>query len=276
MPGARPGGDSGKLDHLFQNDYHVYMGRSGAVPAAGNLTGKGTLTRSRIVAAAAELMFEQGAAGTTMEDVRAAAGVSSSQIYHYFADKSALIRAVIEYQDERIVGGQEPMLARLDSVAGLRAWRDFLVEHQRQLQCRGGCPIGSLGSELAETDPRARAVVARGFGRWEAGIRGGYQAMHDRGELAAHRGRSVGHDGADDLVLALEVAVDGAGRESGAGDDHFHRDGLEAVLLEAGASCFEHLFAAGLASLIRDPRHASIVPQRKRTFTLDSGRLDPL
>jgi hypothetical protein len=77
------------------------------------------------------------------------------------------------------------MLARLDSVAGLRAWRDFLVEHQRQLQCRGGCPIGSLGSEVAETDPKARAVVATAFRRWESGIRGGFAAMSERGELAA-------------------------------------------------------------------------------------------
>jgi hypothetical protein len=46
------------------------------------------------------------------------------------------------------------MLARLDTLAGLRAWRDFLVPHQRELNCRGGCPIGSLGSELAETDSR--------------------------------------------------------------------------------------------------------------------------
>jgi len=159
------------------------MGKSGAIPRAGRLTSKGAQTRNRIVTAAAELMFEQGVAGTTMEDVRAAAGVSSSQVYHYFADKSALVRAVIEYQDERIVGGQEPMLARLDSVAGLRTWRDFLVEHQRQLQCRGGCPIGSLGSDVAETDPKARAVVATAFQRWEAGIRGGFQAMSERGEL---------------------------------------------------------------------------------------------
>jgi AcrR family transcriptional regulator len=171
------------LDHLFQNGYDAVMGASGAVPAAGKLTSKGALTRSRIVAAAAELMFEHGVAGTTLEDVRAAGGVSSSQVYHYFADKSALVRAVIEYQDERIVGGQEPMLARLDSVAGLRAWRDFLVEHQRQLQCRGGCPIGSLGSEVAETDPKARAVVATAFRRWEAGIRGGFLAMSERGEF---------------------------------------------------------------------------------------------
>jgi TetR/AcrR family transcriptional regulator, transcriptional repressor for nem operon len=171
------------LDHLFQNGYDAVMSRSAAVPPAGRLTSKGTQTRNRIVAAAAELMFELGVAGTTMEDVRAAAGVSSSQIYHYFADKGALVRAVIEYQDERIVGGQEPMLARLDSVAGLRAWRDFLVAHQRQLQCRGGCPIGSLGSEVAETDQKARAVVATAFQRWEAGIRGGFAAMSERGEL---------------------------------------------------------------------------------------------
>ena len=154
----------------------------------GKLTSKGRQTRQRIVAAAAELMFEGGVAGTTVEDVRAAAGVSSSQIYHYFTDKEALVRAVIEYQNETVVGGQEPMLACLDTLAGLREWRDFLVAHQRALNCRGGCPIGSLGSELAEADPRARAAVATGFGRWEAGIRGGYQAMHERGELAADPG----------------------------------------------------------------------------------------
>lgn len=149
------------------------------------LTSKGRQTRQRIVVAAADLMFERGVAGTTLEDVRSAAGVSSSQVYHYFADKEALVRSVIEYQNETIVGGQEPMLASLDTLAGLRAWRDFLVTRQRQLNCRGGCPIGSLGSELAEIDQRARSAIAAGFRRWEAGIRDGYRAMHSRGELAA-------------------------------------------------------------------------------------------
>jgi AcrR family transcriptional regulator len=32
-------------------------------------------------------MFESGVTGTKMEDVRVAAQVSSSQIYHYFVDK---------------------------------------------------------------------------------------------------------------------------------------------------------------------------------------------
>ena len=155
--------------------------RSSAAPR--KLTRKGAQTRERIVTAAAALMFEDGVSETTLEDVREAASVSSSQIYHYFADKDALIRAVIAYQTQRIVGGQEPMLAKLDSIEGFRAWRDFLVDHQRQLGCRGGCPLGSLGSELAETNPAARADVAAALIRWESGIRLGLHAMAGSGRL---------------------------------------------------------------------------------------------
>jgi len=169
--------------------------------AAGELTPKGELTRQRIVAAAAQVMFDRSVSETTIEDVRAAAGVSSSQVYHYFKDKKALVRAVIEYQDQVIVGGQEPMLATLDSLDGLRAWRDFLVAHQEQLSCQGGCPIGSLGSELAETDNEARVRVAASFRRWEAAIRSGLRSMKARGEL--------GSADPDELALATLAAVQG-------------------------------------------------------------------
>ncbi|HEX3828308.1 MAG TPA: TetR/AcrR family transcriptional regulator [Sporichthyaceae bacterium] len=160
--------------------------RSAASAPEQKLTRKGAATRDRIVATAAELMFEHGVGGTTLEVVREAASVSSSQVYHYFADKHALIRAVIAYQSETIVGGQEPMFARLDTVEGFRAWRDFLVAHQRRLGCRGGCPIGSLGSELAEIDPVARADVAAALLRWESAIRSGLRAMAAGGRLAEH------------------------------------------------------------------------------------------
>ncbi len=41
------------------------------------------------MAAAADLILAHGVAGTTLDDVRGEAGVSSSQIYHYFADKES-------------------------------------------------------------------------------------------------------------------------------------------------------------------------------------------
>jgi AcrR family transcriptional regulator len=169
-------------------------------PAEKKLTRKGQETRRRIVAAAAQLMYERGVTEATLEDVRTAAGVSGSQIYHYFADKQELLLAVIEHQTEAVLGMQESLFADLDSMAGLRRWRDALVEYQRRLQCRGGCPIGSLGSEVAETNPEARLAVASGFLRWETAIRDGLRAMHARGELGGDP---------DDLALATLAALQG-------------------------------------------------------------------
>ena len=146
------------------------------------LTRKGAATRARIVDAAAELIFQQGVARTTVEEVRDGAGVSSSQLYHYFDDKPALVRAVIERQADRMIGTQERF--DLSSLDGLREWRDFVVDHARNTGGHGGCPIGSIGSELAETEPEARAVVAASFKRWEASIMAGLLRMHALGRLA--------------------------------------------------------------------------------------------
>jgi TetR/AcrR family transcriptional repressor of nem operon len=164
------------------------------------LTRKGQETRQRIVDAAADLIFEHGVAHTTIEDVRAAADVSSSQLYHYFDDKPALVRAVVDHQADTIVDGQQTF--DLSSLDGLRIWRDWVIEHQRELNCRGGCPIGSLGSELAETDPEARAHVSEGFRRWEAAIQSGLREMHARGRLTPDADP-------DTLALALLAALQG-------------------------------------------------------------------
>ena len=146
------------------------------------LTRKGAATRARIVDAAAKLIFQQGVAGTTVEEVRDGAGVSNSQLYHYFDDKPALVRAVIERQAEAMIATQERF--DLSSLDGLREWRDFVVEHARSTGGHGGCPLGSIGSELAETEPEARAVVAASFKRWEASIMAGLLRMHALGRLA--------------------------------------------------------------------------------------------
>jgi AcrR family transcriptional regulator len=169
-------------------------------PTGQQLTRKGQATRQRIVAAAAQLMYEQGVTEATLEEVRAAAGVSGSQIYHYFADKQELLLAVIDFQTEAVLGAQQPQFSRLDTMAGLRQWRDMHVEYHRRMQCRGGCPIGSLGGKVAETNPDARLAVASAMVRWEAAIREGLQMMHARGELDADPG---------DLAVATLAALQG-------------------------------------------------------------------
>ena len=175
---------------------------AGPAGAGPRLTRKGQATRGRIVTAASDLMFGRGVAGTSTDDVRAAAGVSASQIYHYFGDKSALVRAVIAHQTQAVLDAQEPLLSSLDSMEALRAWRDLVVATQRERHCRGGCPIGSLASELAEADDLARVDLVAGFARWEASIRSGLHAMRDRGDLRREADP-------DRLALATLAALQG-------------------------------------------------------------------
>jgi TetR/AcrR family transcriptional regulator, transcriptional repressor for nem operon len=167
-----------------------------------SLTPKGRATRDRIVAAAASLMFEHGVAGTSMEDVQEAAGVGASQMYHYFADRQELVRAVIAHQTQAVLANQQPLLGALDSIEAIRAWRDLFVDIEHQLECKGGCPLGSLADELAEVSAAYRKDLARGFSEWEGAIRDGIGAMHARGELP----RDVDPD---ELALALLAAVEG-------------------------------------------------------------------
>lgn len=170
--------------------------------APAKLTPKGRATRERIVAIASALTYERGVAGTSTEDVREAAGVSASQLYHYFDSKQALIRAVIARQSDAVLAAQQPYLGQLDSLDALRAWRDHVVARQRRRERQGGCPLGTLSCELAGTWPEARAELLGGFGRWEGVLRRGLRAMRERGELRADADP-------DRLALALLAAVQG-------------------------------------------------------------------
>lgn len=167
-----------------------------AVASAADLalTARGRATRDRIVAAAATLVHERGVAGTSLDDVRAATGTSKSQLYHYFTDKSALIHAVVQRQVEQVLEAQRPELAAVDSMAGLRRWRDRVLALNEQVGCAGGCPLGRLASELAESDAAARVALVKGFGRWQDQLTAGLSAMQQRDELDAE---------ADPAALAL-------------------------------------------------------------------------
>ncbi len=146
-------------------------------------TVKGRETRERIVRAAAELVAERGVAGTSLDDVRTRAHASKSQLYHYFADRDDLMRAVAGAVSDDVVLGQTELFAQLDTIEGLRAWADALVALQQSRDSKGGCPIGSLAGQLAEQDDGARLALADGLERWESAIREGLERMAARGEL---------------------------------------------------------------------------------------------
>jgi AcrR family transcriptional regulator len=148
------------------------------------LTRKGLATREHIVTTAAQLMHEQGAQGTSNDDVRKAAGVSGSQLSHYFRDKDSLVSAVIAWWADRAIAiGRNPPTLRLDSIAALRQWADFYIE--REEICLAGCRFGSLASEAMKAGLDVQDEVSAGFSRWAAVFVDGLSAMRERGELSS-------------------------------------------------------------------------------------------
>ena len=90
------------------------------------------------MAAAAALIHERGVAGATLKDIRTAAGVSGSQLSHYFAGKDELVQAVIGHQAEAIAGNQEQ--ADLGSPEGLRPGGTWSSPRQERRAAQGGMP----------------------------------------------------------------------------------------------------------------------------------------
>jgi TetR/AcrR family transcriptional repressor of nem operon len=162
-------------------------------------TARGRATRARIVTAASELISERGVAETSTDDVIERAGASKSQLYHYFQDRAALLRAVVHHNAEGVLGY---VGGPLDSWAAIRSSFDSLVDLQVERRACGGCPIGTLVAQLAEIDEQARLALADAFARWEARLRDGLRTMQLRGKLDA------GAD-PDRLATATLAAIQG-------------------------------------------------------------------
>ncbi|MEU0821934.1 LmrA/YxaF family transcription factor [Streptomyces mirabilis] len=97
---------------------------------------------------------------------------------------------------------QAPLLARLDSLDALQAWRDVVVDAARQQHGASGCALGSLSSELSDHHTWARDALASSFTAWAAVIREGLLGMLAKGTLRPQAD-------ADRLALALLAAVQG-------------------------------------------------------------------
>ena len=194
--------------------------------ATTRFTRKGLATRARIVDVTAELIFKSGVAGTSIDEVRSAAGVSGSQISHYFDDKRDLTRQVIAARRNDVVAfHSRPEFGALDSVEALQAWADASVADVDTVYLVGGCVYGSLAGELLEADDDVLGDLVAGYNRWLELFRGGLTAMRRRGELrtdadprhlavslvAAHQGGAMltyATGSPEPLRTAVNAAVD--------------------------------------------------------------------
>ena len=135
------------------------------------------------MAAAAELFARGGVNGTSLDDVLAAAGASKSQLYHYFANKQALVVAVIERHGDEIMAATAAFIDDARTLDDIERWFAAVVWFQEEVGFYGGCPVGSLTAELAEADDAARLATAACFASWRERIAQSYGRMRTAGVL---------------------------------------------------------------------------------------------
>ena len=85
-------------------------------------------TRAQLVAVATDLFAERGHAGTSVEDILQRAGVARGALYHHFAGKNALFRAVCESVQTDTAARVSAVVGAQDAWDGLRAGLSALLD----------------------------------------------------------------------------------------------------------------------------------------------------
>jgi TetR/AcrR family transcriptional regulator, transcriptional repressor for nem operon len=165
---------------------------SGQATAAVRRPGK----RERLIAAALQLLYQQGIERTTLADIAKAADVPVGNVYYYFKTKDEVIGAVIEAHVRQIKTTLASIEARHRSPKSrLKAFvREFTA--QSEMVAQSGCPLGSLCSEL---DKRVK----------EPGLPAA-ELMRLPIEWAEDQFRSLGRPDARDCAFDLLAAYEGS------------------------------------------------------------------
>jgi TetR/AcrR family transcriptional regulator, transcriptional repressor for nem operon len=165
---------------------------SGQATATGRRPGK----RERLIAAALQLLHQQGVERTTLADIAKAADVPVGNVYYYFKTKDEVIGAVIDAHVQQVKTTLAAIEARHRSPKSrLKAFvREFTA--QSELVAQFGCPLGSLCSEL---DKR---VTVPGLPAAEL--------MRLPIEWAEDQFRSLGRPDARDCAVDLLAAYEGS------------------------------------------------------------------
>lgn len=98
-------------------------------------------TRAKLIAAARKAFTEKGYAGTSMDDLTAAAGLTRGALYHNFGDKRGLLAAVVEEVDGEMAAAALEKAKR----RGGSDWDKLLAEGAAYIE--------------AATDPEVRRIV---------------------------------------------------------------------------------------------------------------------
>jgi TetR/AcrR family transcriptional regulator, transcriptional repressor for nem operon len=116
------------------------------------------LTRKRIVTAAAKEFRMNGIVATGLNDLMKAAGLTHGGFYKHFESKDQLVTEACAEAVESLI---EKLTTATSGGPGAASAAYLSADHRDNPS--KGCPLSSIGSELARSDDKTRDVATDGF-----------------------------------------------------------------------------------------------------------------
>ena len=131
-----------------------------------------TDSRSRMIAAAAELFRQRGYYATTFSDVvRESGAPRGSTYFHFPGGKQELAREAIARAGDEIEEMVDEAARRADDPGSLvRELAQILASRLERSGYQSGCPIATMVLELAPSDEEFSADFDSVFARWRAAL----------------------------------------------------------------------------------------------------------
>ncbi|OHV05037.1 TetR/AcrR family transcriptional regulator [Mycobacterium talmoniae] len=123
-----------------------------------------------MIATAAEVLRERGAAGVTIDEVLARSGAPRGSVYHHFpGGKNQLLTEALHYAGDALTAsidrsadqGSRVLLAQFTEV-----WERLLQDSD----FTAGCPVVAAAIGPADEEPQLTAEAGKIFGHWRAAL----------------------------------------------------------------------------------------------------------
>jgi AcrR family transcriptional regulator len=171
---------------------------------APTATDRGGETRRRILDVAAEAFAERGYAGTSLNDVLKASGVTKGGFYFHFPSKEALALATLRHKQEQWAGSvMAAVLRRPRAVEQLEAMAEALCDlHEQDRACRA---ISRLCTELGDEHPELRPQLGTQLTTWMDMVAAIIRKGQDEGDIRPEVDPAVVAEIAVESFIGLET-----------------------------------------------------------------------
>lgn len=132
---------------------------------------KAEKTKKSIIEKSARLFNQKGYAGTSMQDIAKAVGVTKGSIYGNFKSKDEIALAVFAYNLQLLFGELWTSIDQETSAkAKLQTYVEFHRQHYQKILDYGGCPVLNCAIESDDTHPQMNKKVAHSLHSWETNL----------------------------------------------------------------------------------------------------------